>query len=70
MTNRERYITKRNEYDMMKTIEKKIPLDMCVIEVISGEHPDPRHGLCWYGGWNGKCDDCIQKFLNEEYAGK
>lgn len=66
MTNRERYITKRNEYDLMKAIEKNLPPDMCVIEVISGEHPDLKHGLCWYGGWDSKCDDCIQKFLNEE----
>lgn len=66
MTNREKYITKRNEYDLMMTIYKNIAINVCPIEVVLGEHPDPKHGLCWYDGWDGKCDDCIQKWLNEE----
>lgn len=70
MTNRERYFLKRDEYDTMKAIEKSLPPELCVIEVVSGKYPDPQHGLCRYGGWDGKCDDCIQKFLNEEYTGR
>lgn len=65
-TNRKKYFLDRDEYDTMKAIEKNLPPDMCVIEVISGEHPDPKHGLCWYGGWDDKCDKCYQKWLNEE----
>ena len=66
MANRERYITKRNEYDMIKVIEKNLPPEMCPIETISGKYPDLNYRLCWYGGWDEKCDDCIQKWLNEE----
>lgn len=66
MTNREKFITKRNEYDLMMIIYENIAINACPIEVISGEHPDPKHGLCWYGGWDGKCDECIQKWLNDE----
>jgi len=66
MTNREKYIVKRNEYDLMMTICKNIAINACPIKIVTGEHPDPKHGLCWYGGWSGKCDECIQRFLNEE----
>ena len=66
MTNREKYFLKRDVYDTMTEIEKNLPPDMCVIEAISGKYPDPEHGLCWYEGWDGKCDKCKQKWLNEE----
>lgn len=70
MTNRERYITKRNEYDLMMEIEKNLPADCCscVIELISGSEPSDR--LCyrdeWEGKWEGRCNKCYQKWLNEE----
>lgn len=66
MTNRERYITKRNEYDLMMTIAENIQElgTFCPIKAISGKaraciitdsKPPMRD-----------CERCIQKFLNEE----
>ncbi len=66
MTNREKYITKRNEYDLMMTICKNIAINACPIKIITGECSVPKYGLCQYGGWEGECEDCIQYWLNEE----
>lgn len=62
MTNRERYITKRNEYDLMMTIANSQPY--CPIDIISGEIVDCENDLPF-----GDCKDCIQKWLNEESEG-
>lgn len=71
MTNRERYILKKNSYDMMVTISKVV----CPIWVLTGKEPKewnvcPHAANDWYKWGDGKCDDCIQKFLNEEYTGR
>jgi hypothetical protein len=68
MTNRERYIIKRNEYDLMLTIADNISGigTFCAIRAVCG-----RKRLCEYTqSKNGilmrDCPSCIQKFLNEE----
>lgn len=59
MTNRERYITKRNEYDLMMTIAETQPC--CPIDVIGGDWIVCEKELPF-----GSCKDCIEKWLNEE----
>lgn len=61
MTNREKYITKRNEYDMMMKIWET---GACPIRVIGGESCLPRHLVC--KAFDEDCKGCIQKWLNEE----
>lgn len=57
MTNRERYITKRDEYDMMMEIGNVT--EYCPIEAVGGKPDD-----CEW--WADRCDKCIQHWLNEE----
>lgn len=72
MTNREKFITKCNEYDLMMQVAKGLDLiyedtmfpRYCPIYTISGKLPDRKD--CFYGGWNEKCGNCIQRWLNEE----
>ncbi len=59
MTNRERYITKRNEYDLMMTIAET--QTCCPIDVIGGSYVECENDLPF-----GSCKDCIQKWLNKE----
>lgn len=59
MTNREKYITKRNEYDLMMTIAETQPC--CPIDVIGGECVECEKDLPF-----GHCKDCIQRWLNKE----
>lgn len=59
MTNRERYILKMSEYDMLVKIQANI-IDgccCCVIDALTG------------GGYpckDSNCQECIQKWLNKE----
>ena len=61
MTNREKYITKRNEYDLMMTIRE---VGACPIRVVCGESCLPRFLVC--KAFDEDCAGCIQKWLNEE----
>lgn len=63
MKNRDRYIIKRNEYDLLCNIsEKMIEGCSCVIEAVTGERQDCQYNIVDEGG----CPDCLQKWLNEE----
>lgn len=75
MTNRERYITKRDEYDLMMTMKKNLERIgvFCPIDVITGKKPEcetvdkpSMDGTAW--ALCRDCETCIQKFLNEEYT--
>lgn len=59
MTNREKFITKRNEYDLMMTINATQPF--CPIEVIGVSRVKCECELPF-----GSCKDCIERWLNEE----
>lgn len=68
MTNRERYITKRNQYDLMLTIAENISGigTFCPIKAISG-----KKRLCITKLDDNlrlvrDCEPCVQKWLNEE----
>lgn len=75
MTNREKYITKRNEYDMMIAIQDRLDKQEdhcgwcevhrigCSIELISGSRPNRED--CMYATYD-RCDSCIQRWLNEK----
>lgn len=61
MTNRERYILRVNEYDMLVKIQAVMA--GCVIEALTGkDYPCPDDKVCMFD----TCKECIQKFLNEE----
>lgn len=59
MTNREKYITKRDEYDLMMSLVSHF---ICPIKAIS-EHKPP-HQNCI--GDEEECSKCIERWLNEE----
>lgn len=67
MTNRQVYITKKNEYDMMMDIVKNT--NVCPVYAISGK-PTQGETFCLimtYQPRNLKsCSACIQKWLNED----
>lgn len=71
MTNRERYITKRDEYDLMMTIAENIQGlgTFCPITAIGSKRPpckckpDTQSSLMMRD-----CETCVQKFLNEKYT--
>ena len=68
MTNREKYITKRDEYDLMMAIAKNIQGlgTFCPIKAISGKRPpckckpDTQSSLILRD-----CETCVQDWLNE-----
>ena len=59
MTNREKYIIKRDEYDLMMAIAEAQPC--CPINVIGGDWIECENELPF-----GNCKECIQKWLNDE----
>lgn len=69
MTNREKYITKRDEYDLMMTIAENIQGigTFCPIKAIGGKRPpckckpDTQSSLMMRD-----CETCCQNWLNEE----
>lgn len=65
MTNREKYILKRNECDMLVQIQAAIASQpyLCVIETLTGkDYPCPDDKVCMLD----TCEECIQKWLNDE----
>lgn len=61
MTNRERYILRVNEYDMLVKIQAVMA--GCVIEALTAkEYTCPDDKCCMLS----TCMECIQKWLNEE----
>lgn len=67
MTNREKYITKRDEYDLMMTIAENIQGigTFCPIKAIGGKRPPCKHVTQSFLMMR-DCDKCVQEFLNEE----
>lgn len=68
MTNRERYITKRNQYDLMLTIAENISgIDtFCAIRAVCGRKRPCEYTQSKNGTLMRDCPSCIQKWLNEE----
>ena len=62
MTNREKYITKRDEYDLMIQIWRR-SLGQCPIEVVGAEKPKCVPDTDYI---HSDCQTCIQNWLNEE----
>ena len=66
MTNRDKYITKRNEYDLMLSILKS---DICPIYAVAGLKE--KLVTCWDVAVRKPevtCEECIQKWLNKKSA--
>ena len=61
MKNRERYITKKNEYDLMINILKS---GACPIRAITGERSNPINVVC--KSLPEDCPECIQHWMNKE----
>lgn len=61
MRNREKFITKRNEYDLMMTIMRRG--DACPIKLVGAKKPDC---ITTGSGVYTRCDKCIERWLNEE----
>ena len=67
MTNRQKYILKRSEYDLMLTIAKNIQGlgTFCPIKAISNKRPPCKH-ITQSSMMIKDCEECIQQWLNEE----
>lgn len=64
MKNRDRYILKVNEYDLLMNIHKNIEHGThCPIKAVSGEYTYDR---CLSNTYS--CSECVQKWLNEDDA--
>ena len=63
MTNRDRYIIKRNEYDLMCAVEKNTGI--CPIRAVAGISREEKIMRC-YRYAKESCEACIQNWLNEE----
>lgn len=70
MRNRERYITHRNEFDLMMEIAENLleKQTFCAIYAISGKRPKCMKKTL-DGGTFYDCYHCIGKWLNEEAQG-
>lgn len=71
MTNREKYITKRDEYDLMMTIAENIQElgTFCPITAVGGKRPPCKcKHIAQCSLMMRDCETCVQKFLNEEYT--
>jgi hypothetical protein len=66
MKNREKYITKVNECDLMNTIEKNTGI--CPIRAVAGIKKWEKLCRCLIHIKKG-CNACIQDWLNEEAEG-
>ena len=64
MKNRDKYILKANEYDMLCKIQATmLSHGCCVIDALTDkEYPCPDDKCCMLD----TCKECIQKWLNEE----
>ena len=65
MTNREKYITKRNEYDLMMQIYGNKRL-WCPIQIVGGKKPKCLRQKTDSGFSYSDCRNCIAEWLNEE----
>lgn len=62
MKNRDKYILKVNEYDLLVKIQvTMLAYNCCVIEALTGK-ACPEEKCCMLD----VCKECIQKFLNED----
>ena len=62
MKNRDRYILKANEYDLLIKIQATmLSNNCCVIEALAGIKC-PNEKMCMLS----TCEVCIQRFLNDE----
>ena len=68
MTNRERYIIKRNQYDLMLTIAENISGigTFCAIQAVCGRKRPCEYTQSKNGTLMRNCPSCIQNWLNEE----
>jgi hypothetical protein len=71
MKNRDRYILKVNEYDMLMNMQKNIQncYSCCALDVITGKMincPEEMKGKVGEQSRLAVCSKCIQKWLNEE----
>ena len=72
MTNRERYITKRDEYDLMMTIAENIQElgTFCPITAVGGKRPPCKcKHIAQCSLLMRDCESCCQNWLNEESEG-
>jgi len=71
MKNRDRYILKVNEYDMLISMQKNIQncYSCCALDVITGKMincPEEMKNKVGQESRLAVCSQCIQKWLNEE----
>ena len=62
MDNRQRYIIKSNEHDLMMRIRQSAQIPLCPIRAIMGEFPS----INTCKALPEDCSPCIQKWLNQE----
>lgn len=62
MTNREKFITNRDEYDLLMAIRTQ--RDVCPIKLIGAEKPKCIPDEKYY--YRVLCSECVQRWLNEE----
>ena len=66
MKNRDRYILKVNEFDMLLNLNFEIiGGKKCIIEAITGEYQYIDHERC-IESYDKDCETCIQTWLNKE----
>jgi len=63
MTNRKKYFTKQNEYDLMMAIENNT--GTCPIRAVAGISREEKIMRCYKYVHSG-CKKCTQNWLNEE----
>lgn len=63
MKNRDKYIIKANEYDMMLAIEKNTCI--CPIRAVAGILSHEKLERCYRHRKDG-CEECVQEWLDEE----
>lgn len=71
MTNRERYILRQNEYDLLLTMQSNIVSNgsTCVLDMLTDSMiPCPKEMCSKVGSRSviAVCSKCIQEFLNKE----
>ena len=67
MKNRDRYIVKVNEFDMLSALNYEIKGGMkCVIEALTGEYQYGENKDRCIASEDCNCDACIREWLNKE----
>lgn len=67
MTNRDKYFTKQNPYDLLIAINNHIDPEECVIRLITGCAEEDLPCFVWAWEECESCKKCLQKWLNAEY---